>query len=85
MSPSTLFSAGVILFVICVVIQYMAFHRAAFGRAMLITVAMFFFTGLVFIAPEAPRALVWIILILTWAYTLFMTSYAFNRLRQAKK
>ncbi|KEO81480.1 hypothetical protein [Tumebacillus flagellatus] len=81
MSPSALFSAGVIVFVICVVIQYMAFHRAAFGRAIFITIAMFFFTGLLYISPVAPRFLVWIIFILTWAYTLFMTFYAVNRIR----
>ncbi|MBL0388994.1 hypothetical protein JJB07_20570 [Tumebacillus sp. ITR2] len=84
MSPSALFSAGVILFVICVVIQYLAFHRAAFGRAMFITVAMFFFTGLVYISPDAPRVLVWIIFLLTWAYTLFMTVYAWSRMKGRK-
>lgn len=81
MGPSALFTAGVILFVICVVIQYRALHRAAFGRAIFITIAMFFFSGLVYLAPSAPRALVWVIFLLTWAYTLFMTSYAWSRLR----
>ncbi|MCX7571910.1 hypothetical protein OS242_18360 [Tumebacillus sp. DT12] len=79
------FWINVILFAVCMIIQAIAFHRVAFGRAVFITVAMFFFTGLVFIAPNAPRFLVWFLYAVTWGYTLFMTVYAINRLRQRNK
>jgi hypothetical protein len=79
------FWINVILFAVCMIVQAVAFHRAAFGRALFITVAMFFFTGVVYLAPNAPRFLVWFLYLATWGYTLFMTIYAVNRLRRGKK
>ncbi|MFD2170768.1 hypothetical protein [Tumebacillus lipolyticus] len=85
MSPSIIFMINIIVFIVCIVLQYMAFHRMAFNRGLFIQVAMFFFTGLVFVAPNAPRVLVWIVFLATWAFTLVMTAYSIRRLSLGKK
>ncbi|ASS73535.1 hypothetical protein CIG75_00115 [Tumebacillus algifaecis] len=81
---STLFVINIIVFIICIVLQYKAFHRMAFNRGLFIQIAMFFFTGLVYMAPNAPRLLVWIVFILTWAFTLLITSSSIRHIRQGK-
>jgi hypothetical protein len=85
MSPSTLFLLNIILFVICIVIQYKAIHRMAYNRGLFIQISMFFFTGLVYIAPNAPRFLVWLFFFVTWALTLMLTAYSIRRLRLRKR
>jgi hypothetical protein len=79
------FIINVVVFVICMVIQYIALNKRAAGRSLFITISMFFFTGLVFISPSAPRWMVWTLFIITWAYTLYITGYAIARLRTRKR
>ncbi|MGB8955791.1 MAG: hypothetical protein WCC10_10495 [Tumebacillaceae bacterium] len=49
---------------------------------MFIQIAMFFFVGLVYLAPDAPRWMVWTLLILSYGFTLVMTTYSINRGRK---
>lgn len=79
------FMIGLAVFVVCMTIQFFAFHRKAFTRNFFITSMMYFFAGLVYIAPSAPRALVWFFFVLTSLYVLFLTVYAIGRLRYGKK
>jgi hypothetical protein len=80
-----IFIANVVVFLICMLIQYIAFNKRAAGRSLFIIVSMFFFTALVYISPSAPRWLAWLLFLVTWGYTLFMTWYAVGRLRAGKK
>ncbi|MGZ4134671.1 MAG: hypothetical protein ACXVPC_05855 [Tumebacillaceae bacterium] len=82
MSSTVLFYINLVLFVLCAFIQFRALNRRAFGRAIFITIAMFFFTFIVYVAPHAPLYLAWILFAATWIYTLFMTSYAISRKRK---
>lgn len=77
-----LFSLFSILLLICLLIQYRALHRQAFGRGLFIQIAMFFFIGVVYLAPDAPRWLVWTLLVLCYGFTLVMTLYSINRGRK---
>ena len=77
-----LFSLFSILLLICLVVQYRALHRQAFGRGLFIQIAMFFFVGLVYLAPRAPRWLVWLLLVLSYGFTLVMTTYSISRGRK---
>lgn len=79
------FLIGLVLFVVCMAIQFFAFHRKAFTRNLFITVMMYFFAGLVFIAPSAPRFLVWFFFIVTSLYVLVLTFFAILRLRYGNK
>lgn len=77
-----LFSLFSILLLICLVIQYRALHRQAFGRGLFIQIAMFFFVGVVYLAPDAPRWMVWMLLVLCYGFTLVMTTYSLKRGRK---
>jgi len=74
-----IFTANIVLFVICIVIQGRAMIKQAFQRVLFIQIAMFLFAGLVYIAPNAPRLLVWILFLAIWLFTLVMTGYAVSR------
>lgn len=77
-----LFWVSVIAFAVCMIIQFLALNRKAFGRSLFITISMFFFAGLVYIAPNAPTWLATVFYVLTWGYTLYLTAYAITRLRK---
>jgi Ca2+/Na+ antiporter len=77
-----LFSLFSILLLIGLLIQYRALHRLAFRRGLFIQIAMFFFVGVVYLAPDAPRWLVWILLVLCYGFTAVMTLYSINRGRK---
>ena len=77
-----LFSLFSVLWVICLIIQKRALHKMAFGRGLFIQIAMMFFVGLVYLAPDAPRWLVWVLLILTYGFTALLTMTAVNRSRK---
>ena len=79
------FTIGLLLFIVCMTIQFFAFHRKAFTRNLFITIMMYFFAGLIYIAPSAPRFLVWFFFVVTSLYVLFLTYYAIMRLRYGKK
>jgi Ca2+/Na+ antiporter len=78
------FTIGIVAFLVCMIIQYKALHKGAFGRGIFIQIAMFFFVGLVYIAPNAPRWLVWALLVLTWGFTIVLTMYSLNRGKSRK-
>ncbi|TCP52644.1 hypothetical protein EV586_10814 [Tumebacillus sp. BK434] len=80
MSPSTLFVINIIVFIICILLQYKAFHRKAFNRGLFIQISMFVVTGLIYLAPSSPRWFVWLLFIVVWAFTLVITSSSIRHL-----
>lgn len=85
MSPSTLFMINIIVFIICILLQYKAFHSKAFGRGLFIQVSMFIVTAFIYISPSAPRWFVWLLFIAIWAFTLVITASSIRHLRHQKK
>ncbi|WP_018131377.1 hypothetical protein [Effusibacillus pohliae] len=81
-----MFFTGLLAVIVCVIVQYFALHRAAFGRSMFITFAMFLVGFMISLSPHpVSQILSMVFYVLGWAFLLFVTWYALVRRYKMKK
>ncbi|MBX6395023.1 MAG: hypothetical protein IRY98_04745 [Alicyclobacillaceae bacterium] len=72
-------------FVVCLVIQRVALHKAAFGRSLFITLMGFLTSIIVGISPYPPAKYVsWGLFWGTWIFLFFMTVLSLVRIRRRR-
>lgn len=77
---------GLLAFIICVIVQFFALHRAAFGRSMFITAAMFVVGFMISLSPhDVSRVISKAFYVLAWGFLLFVTWYSIVRRHRMKK
>jgi hypothetical protein len=81
-----MFFVGLLAFIVCVIIQYFALHRAAFGRFLFITVAIFLVGFMVSLSPyEISKIISAVFYVLAWGFMLLVTFYSVARWYKMKK
>lgn len=81
-----MFFVGLLVFIVCVIVQYFALHRAAFGRFMFITAACFLVGFIVSLSPyEVSKYISSVFYVLAWGFVLLVTFYSIARWYKMKK
>lgn len=80
-----LFFLETLVFIVCIIIQFMALHRRAFGRSMFITFMMFTVSFMFVLSPKEIAIIFYqLFLYGAWAFVLFMTWQSVRRFRQRR-
>ncbi|MFC4768496.1 hypothetical protein [Effusibacillus consociatus] len=81
-----MFLVGLLAFIVCVIVQFFALHRAAFGRFLFITVAFFFVGFMISLSPyDVSKIISKIFYVFAWGFMLLVTFYSIGRRNKMKK
>ncbi|BCJ87456.1 hypothetical protein [Effusibacillus dendaii] len=81
-----MFLIGLLLFIVCMIVQFFALHRTAFGRSLFITAAMFLVGFMVSLSPYTVSQFISkFFYILGWGFMLLVTWQSIVRRMRMKK